>query len=211
MREDELIIYQTTRNNGFKVNFDRLYRQSRLNTNWANPAADIGNKRLFLNQFRCHLPHAISTELLPVLEGVSPLFVQVRNIEIQDLTENEEIYPIIAEIFDTLRCCANKFRETATGKFMHMTCPNLFTMIDSKITAYMQRRGIIRHRFTTSRDYINLLRYYCCETNELFEDVMQAYAIDRPETRNRILEKDTYAEGSIPRIIDKHFYWLATR
>jgi hypothetical protein len=125
MREDDLIIYRTIQNNGFRVDFDYFYQQSRLNTDWANSEADLHDKVFFLNQFRCRLPYIITDELLPVLEHVSPLFAQVQNIEIQDLNEREEIYPIITEIFDTLRTPIERFRETATGKFMHMTCPNL--------------------------------------------------------------------------------------
>jgi hypothetical protein len=210
MHEDKLTIYRTSRNNGIKVDFDYFYQQSRLHTNWANPVADIDNKVFFLNQFRCRLPYTITDELLPVLERVSPLFAQVQNIEIQDLNEREEIYPIITEIFDTLRNHVNRFRETATGKFMHMTCPNLFTIIDSVIATYMQHNVIIRDHFTTSEDYIRLLEYYCSEINELFEDVMQTHEVNRLEAINRIRERDTYAAGSILRIIDKHFYWLAT-
>ena len=60
MREDELVIYRTNRNNGFRVDYDYYYHQSRLNTNWANPVADIGNKINFLNQFRCRIPYAIA-------------------------------------------------------------------------------------------------------------------------------------------------------
>lgn len=210
MREDELTIYRTSENYGIKVDYDYFYQQSRLNTNWANPVADIGNKVFFLNQFRCRLPYTITGELLPVLERVSPLFAQVQNIEIQDLNEGEEIYPIITEIFDTLRNHVNRFRETATGKFMHMTCPNLFTMIDSVIATYMHHNGIIHHYFTTSEDYIRLLEYYRSEINELFEDVMQTQGANRLEAINRIRERDTYAVGSILRIIDKHFYWIAT-
>jgi hypothetical protein len=121
MREDELTIYRTSENYGIKVDYDYFYQQSRLHTNWANPVADIGNKVFFLNQFRCRLPYTITGELLPVLERVSPLFAQVQNIEIHDLNEGEEIYPIITGIFDTLRNHVNRFRETATGKFMHRT------------------------------------------------------------------------------------------
>jgi predicted house-cleaning noncanonical NTP pyrophosphatase (MazG superfamily) len=210
MREEELKIYRTSANNGIRVDYDYFYQQSRLHTNWANPETDIHNKVFFLNQFRCRLPYAITDELLPVLERVSPLFAQVQNIEIQDLNEGEEIYPIITEIFDTLRNHVNRFRETASGKFMHMTCPNLFTMIDSVIEGHMQHNGIIHHHFTSSEDYTRLLEYYRNEINELIEDIMQTHGVDRLEAINRIRERDIYAESSILRIIDKHFYWLAT-
>lgn len=210
MHEQDLMIHRTTPNNGSRVDYDYFYQQSKLHTNWANPAADIHNKVFFLNQFRCHLPNRITSELFPILERISPLITQVHNIEIQDLNAGEEIYPIIQEIFDTLRNHVNRFRETATGKFMHMTCPNLFTMIDSVIAGYMQHNGIIHHYFTTSEDYIRLLEYYRNEINELIEDIMQTHEVDRLEAINRIRGKDTYAVGSIQRIIDKHFYWLAT-
>ena len=121
MREEELNIYRTIR-----VDYDYFYEQSRLHTDWVNPVADISNKIYFLNQFRCHLPYAITDELLLVLDNVSPLFNQVQGIEIQDLNEGEAIYPVIREIFDRLRGNVKRFRETATSKFMHMTLPNLF-------------------------------------------------------------------------------------
>lgn len=210
MREVELITYQTTANNGIRVDYDYFYQQSRLHTNWANPVADIGNKLYFLNQFRCRLPYSIADDLLPVLENAAPLFAQVQAVEIQNLNEREEVHPVIQEIFNTLRGGTRNFQETATGKFMHMTCPNLFTMIDSVIAGYMQHNGVIHHYFTTSEDYIRLLEYYGNEINELIEDIMQTHGVDRLEAINRIRENDIYAVGSILRIIDKHFYWLAT-
>ena len=148
MHEDELITYRTNRDNEHRVDFDYIYQQNRFHTNWANAVADIDNKLFFLNQFRCRLPYSIADELLPVLENVAPLFAQVQAVEIQDLNEREEIYPVIQEIFNTLRGGARNFQETATGKFMHMTCPNLFVMIDSVIAGYMQRNNIINHYFT---------------------------------------------------------------
>jgi len=210
MREDGLIIYRTSRDNGFRVDYDYFYQQSRLHTNWGNPVADIRNKIYFLNQFRCHLPNAIADDLLPVLENVSPLFTLVQGVEIQDLNEREEIYPVIQEIFERLRGGVRRFRETATSKFMHMTCPNLFAMADSVITGYMQRDNIINHYLMVSEDYNRLLKYYCNEINELLEDVMDRHGVNRLEAINRVREKDNYAVGSIPRIIDKHFYWRAT-
>lgn len=210
MREDELVIYRTNRNNRFRVDYDYHYHQSRLNTNWANPVADIGNKINFLNQFRCHIPYAIADDLQPVLEDVSPLFTEVQGVEIQDLNEREAIYPVFREIFDRLRGSVRRFKETATSKFMHMTFPNLFAMADSVIGGYMQRNNIINHYFVVSEDYIRLLRYYFAEINELVEDIMENHGLNRLEAINRIREKDPYAEGSIPRIIDKHFYWLGT-
>lgn len=210
MLEDELITYRTNRDNGHRVDFDYIYQQSRLHTNWVNPADDIDNKLYFLNQFRCRLPYAIANELLPVLENAAPLFAQVQAVEIQDLNEREKVYPVIREIFNTLRCGARNFQETATGKFMHMTCPNLFTMIDSVIAGHMQRNGIIHHYFRYSDDYIRLLEYYRNEINELIEDIMQIHEFNRLDAINRIMEMDAFAEGSILRIIDKNFYWLAT-
>jgi len=210
MREDELIVYRTNGNNGFRVDFDYIYHQSRLNTNWGNPVANIGNKIYFLNQFRCHLPYAIADDLLSVLENVSPLFTQVQGVEIQDLNEREAIYLVIREIFDRLRGSVRRFRKVATSKFMHMTCPNLFAMADRVIAGYMQRNNIINHYFVVSEDYIRLLRYYFREINELVEDIMENHGLNRLEAIYRIREKDPYAVGSIPRIIDKHFYWLGT-
>lgn len=210
MREDELTIYRTSENYGIKVDYDYFYQQSRLHTNWDNPVADIGNKVFFLNQFRCRLPYTITDELLPVLERVSPLFAQVKDIELQDLNEGENVFPIISEIFNGMRNHVNRFREAATGKFMHMTCPHLFTMIDSVIATYIQNNGIIHHYFMASEDYISLLQYYNTELNELIENIMQIHGINRLDAINRIREKDAFAAGSILRIIDKHFYWLAT-
>jgi len=211
MREDQLIIYRTNRNNGFRVDYDYYYRQSRLNTNWANPVADIGNKINFLNQFRCRIPCAIAHDLQPVLEDLSPLFGEIQGVEIQNLNEIEAIYSVFREIFDRLRGSVKRFKETATSKFMHMTLPNLFAMADSVIGGYMQRNNIINHYFVVSDDYISLLRYYSTESNELVEDIMENHGLnDRLEAINRIREMDPYAEGSIPRIIDKHFYWLGT-
>jgi inorganic pyrophosphatase/exopolyphosphatase len=83
-------------------------------------------------------------------------------------------------------------------------------MIDSVIATYMQHNGIIHHYFLTSEDYIRLLEYYCREINELVEDVMQNHEVNNLDAINLIRERDTYAESSILRIIDKHFYWLAT-
>ena len=210
MREDQLIVYRTNLNNGFRVDYDYYYRQSRRTTIWGNPLADIRNKICFLNQFRCHIPYAITDSLLPVLEDLSPLFTEVQRVEIQDLNERETIYPAIQQIFDTLKTNIRRFRETATSKFMHMTCPNLFAMADSVIAGYMQRNNIINHYFVVSEDYIRLLRYYLREIDELVEDIMENHRLNRLEAINRIREKDPYAEGSIPRIIDKHFYWLGT-
>jgi len=210
MKEEELIVYRTTDNFGIRVDYDYFYQQSRLHTNWANPLADIGAKIFFLNQFRCHLPYAIADELSAVLEVVLPFFIQIQDTEIQNLHEGQEIYPIIAEIFDTLRSHINRFRETATGKFMHMTSPYLLTMIDSVIATFMQQNGIIHHYLTTGEDYISLLRYYNNEINGLIENIMQIHGVNRLDAINRIKEKDAFAEGSILRIIDKHFYWLAT-
>jgi hypothetical protein len=210
MREDELIVYRTNRNNGFRIDFDYIYYQSRLNTNWGNPVADIGNKIYFLNQFRCRLPYAIGEDLLSVLENAFPLFAQIQGVEIQDLNEGEAIYPVIREIFDRLRSSIRGFRETAASKFMHMTCPNLFAMADSVIADYMQRNNIINHYFIVGEDYIRLLKYYSREINELIEDIMETYGLNRLEAIYRIREKDPYAVGSILRIIDKHFYWLGT-
>jgi len=151
MREEQLIVYRTNENNGFKIDFDYIYRQSRLNTNWGNPVADIGNKIYFLNQFRCHIPYAIADDLQPVLEDVSPLFTEVQGVEIQDLNEREAIYPVFRDIFDRLRGIVRRFKETATSKFMHMTCPNLFAMADSVIAGYMQHNNIINHYFVSAK------------------------------------------------------------
>ncbi len=93
---------------------------------------------------------------------------------------------------------------------MHMTCPNLFAMADSVIGGYMQRNNIINHFFLVSEDYIRLLRYYYDEINELLGDIVNNQEVNRLEAVNRIREKDPYAVGSIPRIIDKHFYWMGT-
>ncbi len=95
MREDELIVYRTNENNGFRFDFDYFYHQSKVNTNWGNPVADIDNKIHFLNQFHCRLPYAIADDLLPVLENVSPLFAEVQGVEIQDSNETGVIYPVI--------------------------------------------------------------------------------------------------------------------
>ncbi len=210
MREDQLIVYRTSGNNGFRVDYDYIYRQSRLNTDWGNPVADVGNKIYFLNQFRCHLPGSIADDLLPILENVSPLFAEVQGIEIQDLNERDAVHPVIREIFDRLRGKVKRFRETATSKFMHMSSPNLFAMADSVIAGYMQRNDIISHCFVVSEDYIRLLKYYCREINELVEDIMEHHGLNRLEAINRIREKDAYGVSSIARIIDKHFYWLGT-
>jgi len=210
MREDELKIYRTSRHNGFRVDYDNFYQQSRLYTNWGNPVANIRSKIYFLNQFRCRLPNTIADELLPVLEKVSPLFTLVQGVEIQDLNEREEIYPVIQKIFERLRGGVERFRGTATSKFMHMTCPNFFAMADSVITGYMQRHNIINHYLKVSEDYIRLLKYYCNEINELLEDVMDRHGVNRLDAINRVREKDNYAVGSILRIVDKHFYRLAT-
>ena len=148
-------------------------------------------------------------DLQPVLEDASPLFTEVQGVEIQDLNEREAIYPVFREIFDGLSGTVRRFRKTATTKFMHMTCPDLFTMADSVIRGYMQRNNIISHYFV-SEDYIRLLRYYCREINELIEDIIKNHRLNQLEAIYRIREKDPYAVGSIPRIIDKHFYWLGT-
>ena len=114
MREDELIVYRTNENNGFRVDFDYFYHQSRLNTNWGSPVADIDRKIHFLNQFHCRLPYAIADDLLPVLENVSPLFIEVQGVEIQDSNETKVIYPVLREIFERLRGSVRNFQETAT-------------------------------------------------------------------------------------------------
>jgi hypothetical protein len=211
MREDEIIIYRTNNINGYRVDFDYFYRESRLHTNWANPVADIPNKMRFLKQFRCQgFSYAIADQLRTVLEEATPLFTQLREVEIQDLNVREDIYPVIRTIFDTLRGRIRGFRETASSKFMHMTYPNLLVMADSIIAHYMQHQNIIHHYVVVSEDYINLLRYYCNEINELINDIMNGHGVNRAEAINRLREKDPFAIGSIPRIIDKHFYWCAT-
>ena len=73
----------------------------------------------------------------------------------------------------------------------------------------MQRNNIINHSFGVSEDYIKLLKYYCREITELVEDIMENRGLNPLEAIYRIRQKDLYAVGSIPRIIDKHFYWLA--
>jgi hypothetical protein len=54
--------------------YDYDYRESRLNTNWDDPVADIDKKIFFLNQFRCRIPRSIAKKLLSVVKGVVPLF-----------------------------------------------------------------------------------------------------------------------------------------
>jgi len=39
---------------------------------------------------------------------------------------------------------------------------------------------------------------------------MENHGLNRLEAINLIRERDSFAVGSIPRIIDKHFYWLGT-
>lgn len=211
MHENELIVYRTGFNNGHRTDFDYYYRISRLNTDWENPSAHIFNKMRFLKQFRCQgFSYAIEDQLENTLEELIPLFNQITNIEIQDLDNHEETYPVIQQLFETLKAGIRGFRETATSKFLHMTYPNLLVMADSIIASYMQNRNIIHHYFTKGDDYINLLRFYCSEINELIEDIMENHHLSRLDAVNRIREMDEYAVGSIPRIIDKHFYWIET-
>lgn len=193
------------------VGYDYDYRESRLNTNWDDPVADIDKKIFFLNQFRCRIPRSIAKELLSVVKGVVPLFSEVNAVEIQDINEREEIYPNIEKIFNTLSSKVSNFRSTATSKFMHMTCPNLFVMMDSVIEDYMFLNDILDIRYYGGPTYVSLLKYYCTELNELVEDIIQNHRLNPEEALNQIRGKDPYAVGSIPRIIDKHFYRIATR
>ena len=146
-------------------------------------------------------------QLRNTLEEIIPLFNQIANIEIQDFLMNchEEIYPAVQRIFAILRGRCRGFRETAASKFLHMTYPNLLVMADSVIASYMQRNNIIHHYFVADEDYVNLLKYYCREINELIQDVMENHHLNRLGAINRMRNLDEYAVVSIPRIIDKHF------
>ena len=68
MHENELIVYRTDFNNGYRTDFDYYYRISRLNTDWENPSAHIFNKMRFLKQFRCQgFSYAIKDQLVSCL------------------------------------------------------------------------------------------------------------------------------------------------
>lgn len=210
MLEGQLRIYRTNPENGYKVDFDYYYRLSRLHTDWANPTSDIASKLKFLKQFRCQgFSYDIIQQITDVLQEVEPLFIQIEDIAIQDLNEREDVLPIISNIFDRLRGPIKGFKETATSKFMHMTCPNLLVMADSVIASCMQNRNIIRHYFLVSEDYIRLLRFYCNEVNELIADIQRNNNINRLDAVAHLINKDMFSIGSIPRIIDKHFYHLS--
>lgn len=210
MIQAELIVYRTNNENGYKRDFDYYYRLSRLHTNWANPTCEVERKLKFLKQFSCQgFSYNIIPQLKNILRELEPLFAQIADISLQDLNEKEDAFPIISKIFDGLRGPIKGFKETATTKFMHMSCPNLLVMTDSVIAYYMQNRNIIRHYFYVIEDYITLLRFYCNEVNELIADIQKNNNINRLDAIAHLTNMDLFSVGSIPRIIDKHFYHLA--
>ena len=205
MREKDLNIYGTKED--CDKDYDSSYEKSRRRTNWDEPTAELPMKRLFLNQFGCYLPDGIESQLKGALEEATPLFKGLREIELQDLGEKRDAHDAIKKVFDKVNRKAPNFAEVATSKFLHMTLPHLMVMVDNAISDHLIRNGKIG-RFCYGEDYFKVMIYYSNELNDLISDVEQNYGITRLEAIAKIRSKDIHALSSMPRIIDKHFFWI---
>ncbi len=210
MKENELRVFRSTERPDAKVNFDYYYQLSRNITNWDEPQEQIREKIKFLKQFKCvGLSYAIEENLRQLVADLTPDLIQIRKVEIQDFNDNREFQRVVRDLYNSLRGPIENFGETTASKFMHMICPNLVPMSDSIIRGYMLANGVMDKDFPPGTNFIRLMRFYCDQTIELIDDVMANHNLSREEAINYVKDLYPFVVRSIPRLLDKHYYWIA--
>jgi hypothetical protein len=217
MTEEDLRLYRMNHENGFRSDYDYYYKISRRYTDWDNLTQDLKGKMRFLNQFLCRV-HSTKEGLYETLQDsladLVEYFNVIKSCKIEDVSFNERIRinnelvslrDIINKIHRRLANTGYGFRDVATTKFMHMSCPNLFIMVDSVIGNYLP---IDRWYFEDG--YISVIEYYQEQLNELIDDVENTRNLDRDEAINHLKNLDAFIVGSLPRLLDKHFYWYGS-
>lgn len=200
---------------------DFFYKVSMKYTDWRSPTADLEKKVDFLNQFRCRLHSSIPgffLSLKELLERSEKQLVALRRLQIEetDFGSNQSINvgasplsDVIKEVYSELSSGEVKsFRFTAASKFLHMTCPDLLVMVDSELGTYLKRHGVVEKYFTQD-GYIGIHTFIKNELEELIQDVMDNHGFDREQAKNYLRQKDKNCMGSLPRLIEKHFFYLS--
>ena len=204
------------RHNDFRRDYDKFYMESRRTTDWGNLMEDIENKVTFLNQFVCRIPRRpeLFGELRRKLEETSEYFKAIRVFTLQNINFNHSVIindedisleRAIKRIHRSLSDVGYKFRSVAATKYMHMTCPDLLIMVDAVVGKYLIKERKIAKKFSSAEGYIEALKYYKREIEDLINDVIKTKDENRESALVYIKNIDKSTVRSIPRLIDKHF------
>jgi hypothetical protein len=183
-------------------------------------------KRHFLNQYGCRLPRyevGYLQKLKKLIQKFESHLITLQTLKTEEVRfdislglgdKSYSLSQIIEDAYGGLSSgeindiWVNKFRYTAASKFMHMTCPDLLIMVDSKLGSYLQKLSGVR-KYHTKEGYIGIHIFIKNELEELLRDVMDNRGLTRKQAKEYLRQKDEGCVGSLPRLVEKHYFYLS--